>query len=49
MPEKWLQIKGDPSVRDLLFQQTRVERLFDSEIERIHDAVHQLLTTKGAF
>ena len=49
MPEKWLQIKGDPSVRDFLFQQTRVESLFDSEIERIHDVVHQLLTTKGAF
>lgn len=46
---EWLQIKADPSVRDFLFQQTRVESLFDSEIERIHDAAHQLLTTKRAF
>lgn len=49
MPQKWLQIKGDPSVRDFLFQQTRVESLFDSEIVRIHQIVHTLLTKKGAF
>ena len=32
MPHKWLQIKGDPSVRDFLFQQSRVDSLLD----RIH-------------
>ena len=49
MPYKWLQVKGDPSVRAFLFQQSRVESLFDSELDRIHDIVHLLLTSKGAF
>ena len=49
MPEKWLQVKGDPSVREFLFQQNRVESLFDSERDRIHNIVHMLLTEKGAF
>ena len=49
MPERWLQIKGDPSVRNFLFQQTRVESTFDTDLNRIHDIVHSLLTYKGAF
>ena len=49
MPYKWLQVKGDPSVRAFLFQQSRVESLFDSEIDRVHEIVHELLTLKGAF
>ncbi len=49
MPEKWLQIKGDPSVKDFLLQQTGVESLSDSDIQRIHDVVHQMLTTNGVF
>lgn len=49
MPYKWLQVKGDPSVRAFLFQQSRVESLFDAEIDRVHDIVHELLTRKGAF
>jgi hypothetical protein len=44
-----LQVKGDPSVRELLFQQNRVESLFDSERDRIHNIVHTLLTGKGVF
>jgi len=49
MPYNWLQIKGDPSVRAFLFQQTRVESLFDSSIDRVHDIVWHLLNNKGAF
>lgn len=49
MPDRWLQIKGDPSVRAFLFQQSRVSSLFDGEIDRIHDIVNVLLTRKGAF
>jgi len=49
MPQKWLQVKGDPSVRAFLFQQSRVESLFDTELDRIHDIVRDLLTRKGAF
>ena len=49
MPDRWLQIKGDPSVRAFLFQQSRVDSLFDSEIDRIHEIVYALLSRKGAF
>ena len=49
MPYKWLQIKGDPSVRAFLFQQQRVESLFDSNLDRIHEIVYALLAAKGAF
>lgn len=49
MPQKWLQIKGDPSVRAFLFQQSRVESLFDSRLDRLHEIVQLLLTRKGAF
>ena len=49
MPDRWLQIKGDPSVRAFLFQQSRVDSLFDSEIDRIHEIVNALLSRKGAF
>jgi hypothetical protein len=49
MPHKWLQVKGDPMVRAFLFQQSRVESLFDDEIDRVHAIVQTLLTRKGAF
>ena len=49
MPYKWLQIKGDPSVRAFLFQQSRVESRFDIEIDRLLGIVYELLTRKGAF
>ena len=49
MPERWLQVKGDPSVRNFLFEQRRIESLFDTDLDRIHDIVHTLLTMKGAF
>lgn len=49
MPDRWLQIKGDPSVREFLFQQTRCQSQFDDELERIHSIVYQLLEHKGAF
>lgn len=49
MPQRWLQVKGDPSVRAFLFQQSRVESLFDEELDRVHEIIHVLLTRKGAF
>ena len=49
MPERWLQIKGDPSIRAQLFTQTRAESLFDASIDRLHDIVGILLTRKGVF
>jgi hypothetical protein len=49
MPERWLQIKGDPSVREFLFQQERVESLFDTGIDQLHRIVSQLFAHKGMF
>ena len=49
MPDKWLQVKGDPSVRATLFQQSRTVSLFDTEIDRIHEITQELLIRKGAF
>lgn len=49
MPDRWLQVKGDPSVRAFLFQQCRIESLFDTDLNRIHEIVYALLTLKGAF
>jgi len=49
MPDKWMQIKGDPSIRAHLFDQKRVESLFDASIDRVHAIVRRLLTRKGVF
>jgi hypothetical protein len=49
MPDRWLQVKGDPSVRAFLFKQRRIESLFDTDLNRIHEIVYALLTLKGAF
>jgi hypothetical protein len=49
MPQRWLQIKGDPSVRAFLFEQQRVESLFDTVTDRLHEIVCTLLTRKGVF
>ncbi len=49
MPDRWLQIKGDPSIRAHLFNQTRAESLFDASIDRLHAIARALLTRKGVF
>ena len=49
MPERWLQIKGDPSVRGLLFQQERSESLFDNNIDPLHRILLRLFLEKGMF
>lgn len=49
MLHRWLQIKGDPSVRNFLFQQTRVQSLFDERIDEVHAIVKRLIGEKGAF
>ena len=49
MAKRWLQIRGDPSVKNFVFQQTRQESLFDTHIDRVHDVIRGLLTQKGAF
>ena len=49
MPNRWLQIKGDPSVRKFLFQQTRNKSQFDDRITQLHEIITILLVEKGAF
>ncbi len=49
MPQRWLQIKGDPSVRSFLFQQERIESLFDHNIDYLHQIVLRLFIEKGMF
>lgn len=49
MLESWLQINGDPAVRELLFQQQRFDSLFDQHIDRVLGTVSELLTIRGVF
>lgn len=49
MPKRWLQVKGDPSVRAFLFQQSRQQSLFDEHLDRIHRIIYAMASTKGAF
>lgn len=44
-----MQIKGDPSIRAQLFNQTRAESIFDASIDRVHGIVRELLARKGVF
>ncbi|WP_078119489.1 hypothetical protein [Thiosocius teredinicola] len=49
MPERWLQVKGDPSVRAFLFEQTRAQSLFDEQLDSVFGIMHQLFVDKGAY
>lgn len=49
MPERWLQIKGDPSVRAFLFDQRRVQSVFDEHLDHVLHVMRVLLTDKGVF
>lgn len=48
-PEQWRQIKGDPAIRRLLFQQTRVESPLDRNMDRTLAILEELLTDRGVF
>jgi hypothetical protein len=47
--KSWLQIKGDPSIRGFLFQQERVESIFDMHIDWLTVFVNELLCYRGVF
>lgn len=49
MDKRWLQIKGDPSVRRFLFEQKREVSLFDQRIDDLMAVVESLLTMHGVF
>ena len=49
MPRRWLQVRGDPSVRAFLFQQSRQVSLFDEHLDRVHEIIRVLTCAKGVF
>jgi hypothetical protein len=48
-PARWRQIKGDPAIRQTLFQQERIGSPMDDCLNRVHDIVHELITERGVF
>ena len=48
MPNRWLQIRGDPSIRQFLFSQSRVNNEFDNHLDTVLETVEALLCTAGA-
>ena len=49
MTRQLLQLKGDPSIRRFLFEQTRSESLFDRRYEELIARVEELFLHYGAF
>ena len=47
--QEWRQIKGDPSIRKSLFQQTRTISAMDEHLEEVMDVVESLVTEQGIF
>jgi hypothetical protein len=48
-PDNWRQVKGDPAIRGLLFQQTRVESPMDRNLEQANVILEEMLTHRGVF
>lgn len=49
MSKRWLQIRGDPSIRKFLFSQSRVNNEFDDQHVAVIDTVELLLRERGIF
>ncbi len=48
-PEQWRQIKGDPAIRSMVFQQSRIESLWDKNIHQVFAILEELFTQRGIF
>ncbi|PKM42740.1 MAG: hypothetical protein CVV05_17250 [Gammaproteobacteria bacterium HGW-Gammaproteobacteria-1] len=48
-PGEWRQIKGDPSIRGSVFQQSRVESPMDRMLDQSLSILEELLTQRGVF
>ncbi len=48
-PVQWQQIKGDPSIRGTVFQQTRVESQLDKGIDQAMSIMEELIVARGVF
>lgn len=49
MSKRWLQIRGDPSIRQFLFNQSRVTNVFDDHLDAVIETVDVLLRERGIF
>jgi hypothetical protein len=49
MSRRWLQIQGDPSVRQFLFEQARVVNEFDQRLDEVLGRVEGLILGHGVF
>ena len=45
----WLQIKGDPSIRNTVLLQTRVESPMDQDLDQVLTVIEELLVDRGMF
>ncbi|OOZ35848.1 PDC sensor domain-containing protein [Solemya velesiana gill symbiont] len=48
-PGQWRQIKGDPAIRGLLFQQTRAKSVLDKHIDEAISILTELYAQRGVF
>ena len=48
-PGNWRQIKGDPAIRGMVFQQCRVESPMDRDLDGALSILEELLTLRGVF
>lgn len=49
MVKRWLQIRGDPSIREFVFYQVRKENEFDRHLDQVLGQVERLLRERGIF
>jgi hypothetical protein len=49
MPSRWLQIRGDPSVRESVFEQERVPNEFDKRLDEVLARIEVLILGHGVF
>lgn len=49
MSQRWLQIRGDPSIRRFLFRQLRVNSAFDTNMDTVLSKTDHLLRERGIF
>lgn len=49
MTQRWLQIRGDPSVREFVFAQARVEGDFDRRLDEVLERTGYLVRERGVF
>ena len=48
-PRSWLQIKGDPSIRETVFAQERSESLLDQNLDTVFGILIELMAVHGVF